>query len=129
MHEHHYYKQIHFYSYWSSPQPKKLLKKKNSWQFTFRITIFIWLSTAATITLVSKIGVATIQSQPPFDTGKQFLSHYFHNRLWAPLGAVTNWGTASNQVNTVYMHTFLTLHLHVYTCLKDQRIEQSSETR
>ena len=42
-------------------------------------TVFIWLNAVATITLVFKIGAATIQSWPPFDTGKQFLSHYFHN--------------------------------------------------
>ena len=33
-------------------------------------TVFTWLNAAATITLVSKIGSATIQSQPPFDTEK-----------------------------------------------------------
>jgi len=60
-------------------------------------TILTWLNTTATITLVSKIGMVTIQSRPPFDTGKRFLSHYFCNRLWAPLSA------ASNQVNTVIM--------------------------
>ena len=65
-------------------------------------TVFTWLNTAATITLVSKIGAAAIQSRPPFDTGKRFLSHYFQNRLWAPLSAATNLGVASNQVNTVY---------------------------
>jgi len=42
-------------------------------------TVFTWLNAAATITLVSKIGAATIQSRPSFDTGKRFLSHYFHN--------------------------------------------------
>jgi len=67
----------------------------------FTITVFTWLNATATITLVSKIGAATIQSRSPFDTGKQFLSHYFHNRLWAPLHAATNRGAASNQVNTV----------------------------
>jgi len=57
-----------------------------------------------TCTLVSKIGVATIQSWPPFDTEKQFLSHYFHSWLWAPLIVATNWGAASNQVNTVFSY-------------------------
>jgi len=47
-----------------------------------------------------------------FDTGKQFLSHYFHNRLWAPLSAATNRGAASNQVNTVHVHMY-TVCMHV----------------
>ena len=65
-------------------------------------TILTWLNAAVTITLVSKIGAATIQSRSPFDTGKRFSSHYFHNQLWAPLSAGTNQGAASNQVNMVH---------------------------
>ena len=42
-------------------------------------TVFTWLSAAAIITLVPKIGVETIQIRPPLNTGKQFLSYYFHN--------------------------------------------------
>ena len=38
----------------------------------YRLTIFTWLNAAAAITLVSKIGVATIQSQPPFDMENDF---------------------------------------------------------
>ena len=53
-------------------------------------TVFTWLNATATITLVAKVVAASIQSRPPFDTGKQILSHYFHNRLWAPLSAATN---------------------------------------
>jgi len=41
-------------------------------------TIFTWLNATATITLVPKIDVATVQTQPPFDKRKQCLSHYFH---------------------------------------------------
>ena len=36
------------------------------------VTLTTRLNAAATITLVSKIGVATIQSQPPLDMGKRF---------------------------------------------------------
>jgi len=42
-------------------------------------TVFTWLNAAATVTLVSKIGAATIQTRPPFDTGQQLLRNYFHN--------------------------------------------------
>jgi len=67
-------------------------------------TVLTWLNVAATITLVSKIGAATIQTWLPFDTRKTiFISHYIHNRLWAPLSAVTNRGVASNQVNMVVL--------------------------
>jgi len=38
-----------------------------------------WLDATATITLISKIGTATIQTQPLFDAGKQFLYPYFQN--------------------------------------------------
>jgi len=62
--------------------------------------VFTWLNAVATITLVSKIDVVTIQSRPPFDTRKQLLSHYFHNRLWAPLSAATNRGAASKYGST-----------------------------
>ena len=48
------------------------------------ITVFTWLNAMATITLVPKIGAATIQIQPPFDVGKLFLGLYSHNRLWDP---------------------------------------------
>ena len=51
-----------------------------------------------TINLVP--GAVTIQTQPPFDTGKQFFSHYSHNQLWIPLSVVTIRGMA---VNTVYI--------------------------
>ena len=57
-------------------------------------TVFTWLSAAAIITLVPKIGVETIQIRPPLNTGKQFLSYYFHNRLWAPLSVATIRGAA-----------------------------------
>jgi len=40
------------------------------------------------IILVPKIGVATVQTRPPFNTGKQFVSHHSHNQLWAPLSVV-----------------------------------------
>jgi len=61
-----------------------------------------WKDTAATITLVSKIGVETIQIQPPFNAGKLFLSPYFHNQLWGPLSVATIHGVVSNQINTAY---------------------------
>jgi len=47
--------------------------KFNSWVKMY--TVFTWLNATAAITLVSKIGAATIQSQPPFDTVKRFLNH------------------------------------------------------
>ena len=72
-------------------------------------TIFTWLNAMAPITLVSKIGAATIQSRPPFNTGKWFLSQYFHNRLWAPLSSVTNQGAVSNQINKVCLSSASTV--------------------
>ena len=65
------------------------------------ITVFTWLNAVATITLVPKIGAATVQTRPPFDTRNRCLNHYFHNRLPVLLSAVIIQGAASNQVNTV----------------------------
>jgi len=47
-------------------------------------TVFTWLISTATTTLVSKISVETIQTRPLFNTGKRFLSPYSHNQLWPP---------------------------------------------
>jgi len=38
-----------------------------------------WLDAMATITIISKISMATIQTQPLFDAGKQILCPYFRN--------------------------------------------------
>ena len=66
-------------------------------------TIFTWLNATASITLVSKISAATIQSRPPFNAGKWFLGH---NQLWTLLSAANNW-KAYNPVNTVHAIFFL----------------------
>ena len=47
------------------------------------------------------MNAASVQTRPPFNTGKQFLSHCFHNRLWASLVAVLFQGVACNLVNTL----------------------------
>ena len=63
--------------------------------------------------LVPKIGAATVQTRPPFDTRKRCLSYYFHNWLQALLSAVTIWGAASNQVNTVH-NIFVKCKISIY---------------
>jgi len=55
-----------------------------------------WLDTAVTITLVSKINAARIQSRQPFDTEEQFLNPYFYNQLWVSFNMATIRGVASN---------------------------------
>jgi len=64
--------------------------------------VFTWLNATSTITLIR---AATVQTRSPFDTRKQYLSHYFHNQLWAPLSVVTIRGAASNQVNMIIFYS------------------------
>ena len=79
------------------------------------------------ITLVSKIDVATIQTQPPLNTGEQYLSHYFHNRLWDHSSAATIKGAVFNQVNMVFTTCSTsdngTSTCHNYTFHKQQLID------